>query len=355
MDTISINGRKIGPGYPPYIIGEMSGNHNGDINRAFELLQAAKDAGVDAVKIQTYTADTLTLDHDGDDFLIKTGPWEGRKLYELYEEAHTPWAWHAALFEKARELGLTLFSTPFDETAVDFLEDLKAPAHKVASFEMMDPVLLRKVAKTGKPLIISTGMSNLQDIEFAIGTVRKAGAKDIVLLHCVSGYPSDPKESNIKTIPHLSETFDVLTGLSDHTHGTAVPVASIALGAHVIEKHYTLRRADGGPDSSFSLEPDELAALVRDTKTAWEALGEVNYERTEGEEDSLVFRRSLYVVEKMKKGDVFTSNNLRSIRPGYGLSPQYIDRILGRTCLCDLEVATAMKFDFVEGGEGSND
>lgn len=355
MSTIEINGRKIGPGHPPYIIGEMSGNHNGDINRALKLLQVAKDAGVDAVKIQTYTADTLTLDHAGDDFLIKQGPWQGRKLYDLYEEAHTPWDWHAVIFDRAKELGLTVFSTPFDETAVDFLENLNVPAHKVASFEMMDPVLLRKVAMTGKPLIISTGMSDLADIKFAMDTVQKAGAKDIVLLHCVSGYPSDPKESNLKTIPDLSDQFNVLTGLSDHTPGTAVPVAAIALGAHVIEKHYTLRRADGGPDSSFSLEPDELAALVRDTKIAWEALGKVNYERTEGEKQSLVFRRSLYITAEMTKGEVFTFKNIRSIRPGYGLSPKHIDEVLGKTCVCDLKAGQALIFDFVEGLTQHND
>jgi len=315
---VVIDGRTIGTGLRPYVIAEMSGNHNGDIERAFALLEAAKKAGADAVKIQTYTPDTMTIDHDGSDFQVRGGLWDGHSLYSLYQQAHTPWEWHAQLFERARALGITLFSTPFDHTAVDFLEDLDAPAYKIASFECTDLPLIRRVAATGKPLIISTGMATLGEIADTVEAARDAGARDLILLHCVSGYPSQPHEANLRTMPNLAESFDVIAGLSDHT-----------MGAAVIEKHFTLARADGGPDAAFSLEPDELVQLVEGCRTAWDALGRVTYERTASEAGSMVFRRSLYVVEDIAAGEVFTERNVRSIRPGYGLAPKHLPDILG--------------------------
>lgn len=330
VQNITIAGRPIGAEYPPYVIAELSGNHNGDIERAFALMAAAKEAGADAVKLQTYTADTLTIDHDGDDFRIKGGLWAGQTLYSLYQQAHTPWDWHPRLFAKARELGITLFSSPFDSSAIDLLEELGTPAYKIASFEIVDLPLIRCAAITGKPLIISTGMADLGEIGEMVAAARAAGANDLVLLHCVSGYPSQPTEANLRTIPHMSAAFDVPVGLSDHSLGFAVAVASVPLGAVIIEKHLTLRRADGGPDAVFSLEPHELAMLVENCRTAWEAVGRVSYALTEGERGNVVFRRSLYVVEDIAAGEIFTERNIRSIRPGFGMPPKRLGDILGK-------------------------
>ena len=345
---LDINGRKIGSEYAPYIIAEMSGNHNNDIERAFDIIRAAKDSGADAVKLQTYTAETLTINSNKEDFMIKSGLWKGQNLYSLYEQANTPWEWHEALFSKAKDIGITIFSTPFDFSAVDFLEDLGAPAYKIASFEAIDLPLIKKVSKTGKPVIISTGMSNLVEIEESIHTAKDAGCGNLILLHCISGYPTPPEEANIRTLLDLNNRFDVVVGLSDHTMGTAVAVASVALGASIIEKHVTLKRSDGGPDSEFSLEPDELEELCINCRTAWSALGAINYERKDSESDNIIFRRSLYVVDAMVKGEKFTNKNVRSIRPGYGLAPRYLENVLERTAKIDIEKGTRLTWDLIE-------
>ncbi len=351
MSSFAIAGRAIGPDQPPYVIAEMSGNHNGDIERAFALIRAAKDAGADAVKLQTYTADTITIDHDGPGFVIEGGLWHGRRLYELYQEAHTPWEWHEALFAKGRELGITVFSTPFDPTAVDLLECLDAPAYKIASFELVDLPLVRRVAATSKPLIMSTGMAHLGEIHQAVEVARDAGCRDLVLLHCVSGYPTPADQANLRTIPHLAEAFGTAVGLSDHTHGIAVAVTSIGLGTCVVEKHFTLRRADGGPDAAFSLEPEELAALVDGCRTAWSALGRINYTRAEAERGSVQFRRSLYVVADIAAGEPFTPSNVRSIRPGFGLAPRHLPQILGRRSARSLRRGTPLDWRMLASAE----
>jgi N-acetylneuraminate synthase len=334
---ISIAGRPIGPGHPPYVIAEMSGNHNGDVGRALALIDAAKAAGADAVKLQTYTADTITIDHDGPGFTIEGGLWDGRRLHELYQEAHTPWDWHPALFTRARELGIACFSSPFDPTAVAFLNGLGAPAFKVASFEIVDTPLVALMAATGKPLIISTGLASEEDITDAIKAARDAGGRDLVLLHCTSGYPTPPEQMHLRTMLDIARRHDVLVGLSDHSMGTAVAVAAVALGACVVEKHFTLARADGGVDAAFSLEPDELARLVADCRDAWAALGSVHYEEVEAEAASRAYRRSLYVVADIAAGEKLTEANVRSIRPGYGMAPKHLLEVLGRSARRDLK------------------
>ena len=348
MPEITIAGRRIGPGHPPYVIAEMSGNHNGDIKRAFALLEAAKKAGADAVKLQTYTADTITIDHNGPGFRIEGGLWNGRTLYELYQEAHTPWDWHPQLFAKASELGIAIFSSPFDSTAMEFLEELEAPAFKIASFEIVDLPLIQRAAKTGKPLVISTGIASLGEIAEAVEAARAAGGREIALLHCTSGYPTPPEESNLRTLPHLAEAFGVVAGLSDHTPGTAVPVAAVALGAALIEKHFTLRRADGGPDAAFSLEPEELAELVANCRTAWSALGKINYELEASEKGNKTFRRSLYVVQDIPAGGRLTAENVRSIRPGYGLPPKHLPDVLGKRAGRAIARGTPLNWSLLE-------
>ncbi|MEM6909583.1 MAG: pseudaminic acid synthase [Pseudomonadota bacterium] len=334
---ISIAGRLIGPGYEPYVICELSGNHNGSLQRAIELLEAAAATGADAIKLQTYTADTITIDHDGPGFRVEGGLWDGRTLYDLYGEAQTPFEWHEPLFRRARELGVTLFSSPFDETAVDLLDELGAPAYKIASFEAVDLPLVAYCASKGKPLIISTGMANRKEIGEAVRTARENGCEQIVLLHCVSSYPAPDEQSNVRTVPDLAERFGVISGLSDHTFGSAVAVASIALGGFVVEKHFTLRRADGGPDSAFSLEPQEFASLVQDCKRAWRSLGEATDALQKGETGSVQFRRSIYVVKDVAAGDRLTRENIRSIRPGHGLAPKHLPEVLDRQATRDLK------------------
>lgn len=326
---IEIDGRKIGPDYPPYIIAELSANHNGDINRAFQIMEEAKRAGADAIKLQTYTHETITIDCDSDEFQIHGGLWDGQTLYELYKGAHMPWEWHKPLFEKAAELGITIFSSPFDFSAVDLLEELNVPAYKIASFEVIDLPLIKRVAQTGKPMIISTGMADEREIAEAIQVAKENGCTELVVLHCVSGYPAPAEQYNLRTIADIAERFDVLSGLSDHTIDNATAVTSVALGACLIEKHVTMDRNGGGADDSFSLEPAELRALCQDAKTAWHALGQVTYERTEAEKGNVKFRRSLYAVQDIAVGEIFTKENVRSIRPGFGLKPKYYEQVLG--------------------------
>jgi len=329
--VIEIAGRKIGPDFAPYIIAELSANHNGSIDTALSIIEQAKLAGADAVKLQTYKPDTITLDSNADEFRIKGGLWDGRSLYELYEEAHMPWDWHKPLFDHARGLGITIFSSPFDNTAIDLLEDLGAPAYKIASFEAIDLPLIRYAASTGKPMIISTGMADQMEITEAIDAAKSAGCSDLAILHCVSGYPAPAEDYNLKTIPDMIDRFGLVTGLSDHTLDNTTAIASVVLGASIIEKHFTLDRNGGGPDDSFSLEPSEMAALCRDTKTAWAALGQVDYGRKSSEQGNVQFRRSLYFVRDMAAGETITADCIRSVRPGYGLPPKFFDSIVGKS------------------------
>jgi len=344
IDTV-----KVGSDHPPFIIAEMSGNHNQSLERALEIVEAAAQAGAHALKIQTYTADTMTIQSDQDEFVIRDAEslWKGQSLYDLYKQAYTPWEWHKAIFDRCKQLGMIGFSTPFDETAVDFLESLNVPCYKIASFENTDIPLLRKVASTGKPIIASTGMASISELDELVWTVRNAGCQDLVLLKCTSSYPATPENSNIKTIPHMQQLFNVQVGLSDHTLGVGVAVASVALGATVIEKHFTLSRADGGVDSAFSLEPHEMSSLVEETKRAWQGMGAISYGVSEQEKNSLKFRRSLYAVKDIKAGETFTKENLRVIRPGFGLPPKYLDMLLGKTVNKDISQGTAVTLDMI--------
>ncbi|MCX8003940.1 MAG: pseudaminic acid synthase [Burkholderiaceae bacterium] len=347
--SIRIGNHRVGLDCPPFVIAEMSGNHNGSLDRALAIVDAVADAGAQAVKLQTYTADTMTLDLAEREFVIDDPKslWAGRTLYDLYREAHTPWAWHAPIFERARARGLVAFSTPFDSTAVDFLESLDVPCYKIASFENVDLPLIRKAAATGKPLIISTGLATLAEIGEAVAAAREAGCRDLVLLKCTSAYPASPADSNLRTIPHLRAAFGCEVGLSDHTLGIGAALAAIAMGASVIEKHVTLRRADGGVDSAFSLEPHELKHLVEDAERARQALGQVRYGPTPDEVGSLRFRRSLYVVRDVQQGEAFTPENVRAIRPGLGLAPKYLAQVLGRRAARDIRAGTAMTWNLL--------
>lgn len=344
MKSIQIAGREIGPNHPPFIIAEMSGNHNQSLERALEIVEAAAKSGAHALKIQTYTPDTMTLDLDEREFHISDPKslWAGTSLYKLYGEAYTPWKWHKPIFDRARALGMIPFSTPFDDTAVDFLESLEVPCYKIASFENTDLPLIRRVAATGRLLIISTGMATVAELDETVRAAREAGCNDLILLKCTSTYPATPENTNILTIPHLRELFGCEVGLSDHTMGIGVAVASIALGASIIEKHFTLNRADGGVDSTFSMEPAEMAQLVMETERAWQALGQVSYGPTEAEKKSLQYRRSLYVVQDLKTGDVLTQENVRAIRPGLGLPTKYLEQILGKSVNRDVKRGTAL-------------
>jgi N-acetylneuraminate synthase len=343
----TIAGREVGLHSAPFIIAEMSGNHNQSLDRALAIVEAAAMSGVNALKLQTYTADTITLDIGVGEFCINSAEslWDGSSLYTLYQQANTPWEWHQPIFDRCRELGLICFSTPFDETAVDFLESLDVPCYKIASFENVHIPLIRKVAATGKPIIMSTGMASIAELDEAVTAARGAGCCEIILLKCTSTYPATPENTNIRTIPHMRELFATEVGLSDHTLGTGVAVAAVALGATVIEKHFTLNRADGGVDSAFSLEPAEMALLVKETERAWQALGAVTYEPTAKEKASLQFRRSLYISEDMCAGDTFTPHNVRAIRPGLGLAPKYLDIFLGKKIRCDAKKGTPLDWD----------
>lgn len=349
MGNIEISGKKIGVNDKPFIIAEMSGNHNQSLERALKIVEAAAKSGAHALKIQTYTADTMTLDVEKPEFKIndKDSLWDGQNLYHLYKQAYTPWEWHKPIFDRARELGMIPFSTPFDETAVDFLEELDVELYKIASFENTDIPLIKKVAATGKPMIISTGMATVAELDETVRAARQAGCKDLILLKCTSTYPATPDNTNISTIPHMRDLFNVQVGLSDHTMGTGVSVASVALGATVIEKHFTLSRADGGVDAAFSMEPDEMVALVVETERAWQAMGTITYGATEKEKESLKFRRSIYVTKDMEAGDIFTKENIRVIRPGYGLTPKYYNRVLGGKASKALTAGTPLDWEML--------
>lgn len=348
LPEVVIAGRRIGSGHAPYVICELSGNHNGSLERCLRMVDAAADTGCDAIKIQTYTADTITMDVDRPEFQIHGGLWDGRSLYELYEEAHTPFEWHPAIFERARQRGVTIFSSPFDETAVDLLDRLGAPAFKIASFEAIDLPLIRHAAAKGKPLIISTGMANMDEIGAAKDAALSAGAPGVILLHCVSSYPAAYEDANVRTLADMAARFGCPTGLSDHTPGTAVAVAAVALGACVVEKHFTLARADGGPDAAFSLEPDEFGALTRDCRAAWQALGRVHYDVLGSERGSLLFRRSLYVSKDVAAGETLTRANVRSIRPGNGLPPGCLPDVLGRKAKRNIVRGEPLAWEMVE-------
>ncbi len=349
MKEFNLGGSLVGEKHPPFIVAEMSGNHNQSLQRALEIVEAAARAGVAAVKLQTYTADTITLDINQGDFFIEDTDslWQGRSLHELYKEAYTPWEWHEAIFKRCRELGLMAFSTPFDETAVDFLESLEVPCYKIASFENTDLPLIRKVAATGKPMIISTGMASVAEIDETVRVAREAGCEDLILLKCTSSYPASPEDSNLLTIPHMRKLFDCPVGLSDHTMGIGAAVASVALGACLIEKHFTLSRADGGVDSAFSMEPEEMGQLVIESERAWQALGKISYSPGEQESKSLKFRRSLYIAKDMAAGEALTPENLRIVRPGYGLEPKYYNVLLGKKVKQAVKKGTPLSWDLI--------
>jgi pseudaminic acid synthase len=347
-NKIAIDGRNIGPAFLPYVIAEMSANHNGSIENAFKIIEAAKAAGADAVKMQTYRPDTITLKCDSADFRIQGGLWDGRTLYDLYLEAHTPWDWHKPLFEHAHKMGITIFSSPFDNTAIDLLEDLNAPAYKIASFEAVDLPLIKYAASTGKPIIISTGLADVQEIQEAIEAAREGGCKQLAILHCVSGYPAPAEDYNLRTIPDMIQRFGLVTGLSDHTLDNSTAITSLAMGASIIEKHFTLDRSGGGPDDSFSLEPAELAALCQGARTAWSALGRVDYGRKSSEQGNVKFRRSLYFVKDMKAGDVLSPDCVRSVRPGFGLAPKHFESLMGKRLRTDAKANTPARWGSFE-------
>jgi pseudaminic acid synthase len=345
---IQIAGRPIGVDHPPFVIAEVSANHNGRLEIALRLIEEAKKAGADAVKLQTYTADTITLNSQAEDFQIHGGLWDGKNLYQLYQEAQMPWEWHKPLFEHARQVGITIFSSPFDPTAVDLLEDLNAPAYKIASFEAVDLPLIRYVASTGKPMVISTGMADAQEIQEAIDAAREGGCQQLAVLHCVSGYPAPAEDYNLRTIPDMMARFGLVTGLSDHTLDNTTAITSVAMGASIIEKHFTLDRSGGGPDDSFSLEPADLAALCNGVKTAWQAMGQVDYGRKSSEQGNAKFRRSLYFVRNMKAGDVIAVDNVRSVRPGYGLPHKFLTCIMGKKVKVNILANTPTSSDLIE-------
>lgn len=348
---LHIAGRRIAADEFPYVIAEISANHNGKLDIAMRVIEEAKKAGADAVKLQTYTADTITLDSDAEEFQIHGGLWDGKTLYELYQEAHLPWEWHKPLFEHARNVGITIFSSPFDNTAVDLLEDLNAPAYKIASFEAIDLPLIEYVAGTGKPMIISTGMADSDEIQEAIDAARAGGCKELAILHCVSGYPAPAGDYNLRTIHDMIKRFGLVTGLSDHTLDNTTAIASVAMGASIIEKHFTLDRRGGGPDDSFSLEPTELRALCRDSKTAWAALGTVDYGRKPSEQGNVQFRRSLYFVRDLKAGEVITRDAMRSVRPGFGLAPKHYSSLIGRKIGADIKAPVPVSWDLISARE----
>jgi len=354
MKKISINGRSIGPEFCPYVIAEMSANHSGKLEIAMRLIEEAHKAGADAVKLQTYTADTITLNCDSEDFQIHGGLWDGKTLYQLYQEAHLPWDWHKHLFQYARKVGITIFSSPFDNTAVDLLEDLNAPAYKIASFEAIDLPLIKYVASTGKPMIISTGMADAEEIQEAITAAREGGCKELAILHCVSGYPAPAEDYNLRTIQDMIQRYGLVTGLSDHTLENITAITSVATGASIIEKHFTLDRKGGGPDDSFSLEPADLMALCQGVKTAWQSLGKVDYGRKSSEQGNVKFRRSLYFVKNMKKGEVITEDCVRSVRPGFGLPPKQLESLIGREIVKDAKVNTAVQESHVHADYETN-
>ncbi len=344
---INISGRKIGRNHKPFIIAEVSANHNGSYEKGLEIIQAAAKAGACAIKLQTYTPDTMTLDCEEEDFFIRGGLWDGRKLYDLYREAHTPWDWHKGYFEYAKKLGVIIFSTPFDETAVDFLESINCPAYKVASFELTDTPLLKKIASTKKPVIMSTGLANLNEIKEAVAVLNENGCTELAVLHCVSAYPAEAKDYNLLTIPNLEKELGVTVGLSDHTLGIATSVASVALGASIIEKHFTISRLEKGPDSEFSLEPKELAELCMNSKIAWEALGSADYSLKSGEVSNKKFRRSIYVSEDIEENEILTPKNIKIVRPSFGLEPKYITDVLGKRATKKLPKGTALKWELI--------
>lgn len=344
--NFKINGKDVGIDHSPYVISEMSGNHNQNINRALEIIKAAKTAGADAVKLQTYTPDTITLNHDGPGF-TSSGLWDGRRLYDLYKEAMTPWEWHKDMFDYAKEIDITIFSSPFDYTAVDLLEKLDTPAYKIASFEIVDIPLIKYAASTGKPLIISSGLANLEEMHEAIEAAASTGNQNIAMLHCVSGYPAPLSDCNLNTINDMQQKLDVMIGLSDHSYGISIPVAAIALGATIVEKHMTLRRADGGVDSDFSLEPEEFSAMTQACREAKKALGTVNYNLKESEKKNLNFRRSLYACKDIKKGEALSNDNIRSVRPGLGLPPKFMPEIIGKTASTDIAFGTPIQWDLL--------
>ena len=351
MNGITIDGRNIGPNQPPYVIAELSANHNGSLETALRIIDEAVIAGADAVKLQTYRAETITLDSDSEEFVIRGGLWDGKRLHDLYTEAHMPWDWHQPLFDHARKRGITIFSSPFDSTAIDLLEDLNVPAYKIASFEAVDLPLIRYAASTGKPMIISTGMADAEEIGEAVAAAKDGGCRELAILHCVSGYPAPPGDYNLRTIPDRVERFGLVTGLSDHTLDNTTAIASVVLGASIIEKHFTLNRNGGGPDDSFSLEPPEMKALCQGARTAWEALGRIDYGRKSSEQGNVQFRRSLYFVKDLKAGEVITPDSVRSVRPGYGLAPKYLEKILNAKVKQDVSKHSAVTWEKLKSPE----